>query len=194
MPLSEKKTKGQIKKEQLIQEVVLLSQEHDLSELSVRELCAKLHFSTGSFYHYFKDKGELLAAIFSTVDDHLLAVEQEQFTAKQADNILLIAAEYARFNIHSGIRLIISLNGRNVAGKGDVYLHDNRPIFLILQRCFEAGKQSGEFAVTTATASELARMTLVVMRGYAFDWAKHNGVYDMVQKMTDCIACMLRGL
>lgn len=188
-----KKTKHELKKEQLIEAVKQLAKEHDLSELTVRDVCAKLNFSTGSFYHYFKDKNEVLACIFGTVDDHLLQVEKELFGEQQRQNILLVAREYARYNVESGVNLIMHLNGRQLVGNGDRYLHNRRPIFLILQRCFAAGLASGEFA-TALSAQELAQMVLVVMRGYAFDWAKYNGGYDLVAKLSGCVDCLLRGV
>lgn len=193
MTLQPKKTKHQLKREELIRQVKQLSRDCDLSELSVRELCSRMHFSTGSFYHYFKDKNEILASIFATVDEHLLEVEQQRFGPSQTQNILLVAQEYAQYNVDSGVNLIIHLNDRGLAGKGDLYLHQRRPIFLILQRCFAAGLQSGEFNATQS-AQALAQMTLVVMRGYAFDWAKYGGAYDLVEWMTGCVALLLKSI
>ncbi|MEG0853819.1 MAG: TetR/AcrR family transcriptional regulator [Angelakisella sp.] len=193
MAYQRKKTKQEIKKEQLIEAVKLLTKDCDLSELTVRDICAKLNFSTGSFYHYFKDKGEILACILSTVDEHLLTVEQERFTDQQYDNIMLTVQEYAQYNVDSGVNLIVHINGRKIAGNGQLYLHHQRPIFQILQRCYEAGLKNGEFK-TPMSSQELAEMTLVVMRGYAFDWAKYNGEYDLVAKMSQCISFMIKGL
>lgn len=193
MTYSPKKTKRELKKEQLIEEVKLLSKEYDLSELTIRDICTKLGFSTGSFYHYFKDKGEILACIFTTVDEHLLVVEQERFTQVQFHNIILIVQEYAQYNVESGINLIAHLNGRQVAGNGELYLHCQRPIFQILRRCYQTGLDKGEFK-SRSSAQELAQMTLVIMRGYAFDWAKYNGAYDLVARMADCVSYVIRGL
>lgn len=193
MSLSHKKTKREQKKEELIEAVKLLSKEYDLSELTIRDICAKLNFSTGSFYHYFKDKGEILVHIFATVDEHLLAVKQIRFTDVQYNNIMLIVREYAQYNVDSGVNLITHINGRQVTGNGELYLHSQRPIFQILHSCYESGLSSGEFK-STMNAQELAQMTLVVMRGYAFDWAKYNGTYDLVSKMSACISCMIKGL
>ena len=75
-------------RERLIEEASRLFHERSYEGVGVQELCEAAEINKGSFYHFFKSKDDLAAAV---IDAHWLAIRDELLAPTLADDVAPLA-------------------------------------------------------------------------------------------------------
>jgi TetR/AcrR family transcriptional repressor of nem operon len=75
-------------RERLIEEASRLFHERSYEGVGVQELCEAAEINKGSFYHFFKSKDELAAAV---IDAYWLAIREELLAPTLADDVAPLA-------------------------------------------------------------------------------------------------------
>lgn len=65
------KDKFAARKHDLFTQITTIIAKEGYANLTVRGICQKLGISTGSFYHYFPEKGDLARVLFSDIDEYM---------------------------------------------------------------------------------------------------------------------------
>lgn len=181
------------RKQELVTKIAELITRDGFENITIRGICQELEISTGSFYHYFPDKGDLVKILFSDIDDYFLHVVSKEFAEDEAQNLITFCEAYGRYSTKNGVEACRSISVAPLKLKDHHYLEDNRHIFTVLHGILERGSQKGQFHLPLSTL-ETTRMIMVLIRGYSADWAKRDGEYDLVQALHSFIIVFIKGL
>lgn len=181
------------RKKELFKEISELIQKEGIESLTVRKICKELNISTGSFYHYFPEKGDISRIMFSAIDSYFETEVLHLFTKDESFNLILFAESYGAFAVSNGVDISRDISMAPLKYYDKNYLTEERIIFTILYDILERGLQKGDFTYEISTL-EMTRMLMVLLRGYCSDWAKVNGDYDLVEKIGIFIRMFIKSM
>ncbi len=181
------------RKQELFAQITDLIKEVGYSNLTVRGICNNLGISTGTFYHYFPEKGDLALVLFSAIDNYFINTLTLKFGSNEADNLITFCNEYANFVVRNGVETCRCISIAPLSLKDSNYLDENRNLFQILQNILVLGVEKKQFS-KSLNPQETARMLMVLLRGYSSDWAKRNGNYDLAFAIENFIRLFIKSL
>ena len=186
-------SKYELKKNELFLEISELIQRDGIESLTVRKICKELNISTGSFYHYFPEKGDISRIMFSAIDRYFETEVVHLFTEDETFNLILFAESYGAFAVSNGVDISRNISMAPLKYYDKNYLTEDRIIFKILYDILDRGLDNDEFNFEMSTL-EMTRMLMVLLRGYCSDWAKVNGHYDLVEKIGIFIRLFIKSI
>ncbi|MDF2951658.1 MAG: hypothetical protein K0S18_1241 [Anaerocolumna sp.] len=181
------------RKQELFAKIRELVSKEGYSNLTVRDICSNLGISTGTFYHYFPEKGDIAWILFSDIDNYFNEVATNKLTDYEPDNLVTFCIEYGNYIVGNGVETCRYISIAPFNKNNHAYLDEGRAIFKILLHIIERGEAKGQFKLND-TPLEITRMIMVLIRGYSSDWAKRNGSYDIVEKLKFFIQLFLMTL
>ncbi len=159
--------------------VIELMEEKGYDRLKIEDISRRAGVSVGSFYHYFQAKSEILAETLRMADDYYVRVALPSMKESNAgDRIVEFFDYYARFLVHEGIGHARVIYNAHL----EFFVARDRPLFKILQEMIATGQKEGTIS-SIKGPKELTSFLVIGARGVAFDWAVHNGEYDLEEKM-----------
>lgn len=179
-------SKFEKRKEELFIEITELIKRDGLENLTVRYICQELDISTGSFYHYFPEKGDITRILFSGIDRYFEYEVLDLLGDDELENLVIFAEGYGTFIEMTGVEAANNISIAPFKNREKEYLTEERSIFKILLNIIERGKYKEQIK-SNHTAMELARMIMITLRGYCSDWGKMDGSYNIVEEMSDYI-------
>lgn len=177
--------KFELRKQELFTQISELINQEGYENLTIRYICKRLAISTGTFYHYFPDKDDLVFALFSDIDDYFEHEVTQLFTEDEIKNLITYCVHYGIYIIQHGVETCRCISVAPLKANNN-YLNENRQIYVILSGLLNRGQEKGQLKLTLSVA-DTTRMILVLMRGYSADWAKQNGCYDLPNALSDFI-------
>lgn len=171
------------RRRELFNQISVLIEKEDFSNLTVRYMCKELGISIGTFYHYFPEKGDIAQILFSGIDDYFEHDVSEKFQEDEIQNLILFAESYGQFATDTGVEAAKSISVAPLQYSADAYLNEERSIFQVLLGIIERGVEKNQFKLNQ-TELEVSRMIMLLLRGYSSDWAKNNGNYDLVAQIS----------
>lgn len=172
-------SKFELRKRELFKQVNVLIQKEGFDSLTVRKICKELGISTGTFYHYFTEKGDIAWILFSDMDWYFDSDVVIKFTDNEINNLIEYSVGYARYVINNGIEAARYISLAPFKNRNNEYFAEDRSVYQVLLKVIERGQYKEQF-ISSVTSTELARMVLVLLRGYFSDWAKRSGSYDLI--------------
>lgn len=186
-------TKFKARKKELYLQITQLISKEGFEKLTIRHICHELGISIGTFYHYFPEKGDIAWILFSDIDKYFSEEVINQFTDYEADNLVTFYREYGNYVVMQGVETCRCISMAPFHNKSRSYLDENRSIFQILLEIIERGVEKKQFRISSSPL-EIARMLMVLLRGYSSDWAKREGDYDVVEKIEEFIKLFVKSL
>lgn len=191
------KSKKDVRKEQIMKSTITLMQQIGYEETSVRAICEAANISIGSFYHYFKDKTELLNLILGQVDLYLMEKIKPLLTNKSDSiNLKNFALGFARETAVSSQSYGGVLSSPHVplpSSNEESKAEHTRALYQIPKEIILHGQETGEF--TDAYSADLLTTHLVTcLRGYAMDWARRSYGYDIENHVSSFMDIFCRAL
>ena len=191
------KSKKDARKEQIMKSTITLMQQIGYEETSVRAICEAANISIGSFYHYFKDKTELLNLILGQVDLYLMEKIKPLLTNKSDSiNLKNFALGFARETAVSSQSYGGVLSSPHVplpSSNEESKAEHTRALYQIPKEIILHGQETGEF--TDAYSADLLTTHLVTcLRGYAMDWARRSYSYDIENHVSSFMDIFCRAL
>lgn len=191
------KSKKDARKEQIMKSTITLMQQIGYEETSVRAICEAANISIGSFYHYFKDKTELLNLILGQVDLYLMEKIKPLLTNKSDSiNLKNFALGFARETAVSSQSYGGVLSSPHVplpSSNEESRAEHTRALYQIPKEIILHGQETGEF--TDAYSADLLTTHLVTcLRGYAMDWARRSYGYDIENHVSSFMDIFCRAL
>lgn len=193
MEASRETAKYQSKRNKIISSAIMVMQEIGYEETSVRAICEATNISIGTFYHYFRDKTELLNLILGQIDIYL----QEEITPTLNDpsdlnNLKNFALGFARETANTGILYGGVLSSPKIPlpnTEEAIHLEKERPLYTIPKNIILHGQSTGEFNVKYE-ADDIVDKLITCLRGCSMDWARRNFTYD-IEKYISSLVDML---
>ncbi len=176
------------KKNRIISSVIKLIHETNYEKASVRVICDYAQISIGTFYHYFKDKSELLQCILRQIDIYLVTDIVPLLNCKtEAGNLKLFTAAFATDTQNTGTLYggVISSPTVPLADTpADIEREHSRPLYTIPAGIIRRGQTTGEFRCDY-TPEQLVDKLVMCLRGCSMEWARRNCSYDIRQYVSD---------
>ena len=161
----------------------------------ISDIVQEAGISVGTFYHYFKNKDDLLISQYSDFDMEFIDRAEEFFAQPNAAEALM---EFARF--FSRCSFILEARAANLEylkARPSVTLEElwprNRPYFLVLCTIIAEGQYTGQIR-RDMPPEEIAELFMVFTRGYNIDWAATDGAYPLDERMEKHIPILISGL
>lgn len=184
------------KRKEIIEKAVLLMKEVGIENLTIRMICDEAEISAGTFYHYFNNKSDLIMELFSLIDEYL---EENVVGRLQNDdeftNIINFCNGFAEYVNSVGVE-----HSRLISSTFPDYYNNitfsnerNRPLYVMLNEIIERGQRKGQVR-RDYTVNQLTEMIVITLRGYAFDWARREGSYDIIRYVDGHIKLFINAL
>lgn len=187
--MSKIKDKQRRKRSEIVEVAISLMKDTPFEDLSVTAVCEAAGISTGTFYHYFEKKSDILVGFLSLVDDDLSANTFHLLTNEnESENLYMLAIAFAQHVVENGIGRSWLVTGTEISDYS--LAGSKREIQCMLETIFSRGQASGQFS-TSKSPEELSHYFLILMRGVATDWTRRNGTYSIVEYMKEYITFFL---
>ena len=187
------------KRRQIIDSTIKLLHKTGFEKVSVRAICQNAGISIGTFYHYFRDKDDLLHAVLGGIDEYLLDEIQPRLTCdSQLENLRAFVLSFADNTVSTGSvygSIISSTNVPLPATEEDRAREHERPLYGIPRGILQEGQLTGEFS-PDFDADYVTDILILFLRGCAMDWARRRFSYDLrvsISRFFDSISPFLTG-
>ncbi len=180
--------------QKLMQAVIRLAKERSYETITVQDICSAAGVSTGSFYHQFRSKDELVHEAYQNVDWLLteeFTAESSQLPPLQAlDRLLRLYVSY----VQDSVGLIIAQYYQVLLKNPNVPRYDpDRPYCREIRRLLTLAIKQG----TVSAQYDPEYLTWSVMRlvrGLLFDWVIQGGNYNLMERYALDYTILVRGL
>lgn len=160
-----------------------LLKNHDTSYLTVRHICKEADVSTGSFYHHFENKDDLLSYFFIYGIKDYLNQNEVEATEDIVQNIINMYDVYFSFCLANGIDFLSNYystknKGIYIRGKRTQEQLDKMPV---IQKCIgfiDTAKRDG-FLKEEISSYEIMEDIAVIVKGIIFEWCISGGTFDL---------------
>ena len=196
--LTDQQLKSQDVKNRIYQAAVKMLKEYEYEYLTIRNICQEADVSTGTFYHHFKNKDDLLSYYIEHGYKEFYANNEIHYSDDIVENIVKVYDIYLSFCLHYGLEFLS--NYYSTKNKG-VYLRDiqseeelaRRPGLLEAIRIINFGKENG-YIKEEVSANEVGNDIGVIMKGIIFDWCLGDGCFDLKSEGARLIKLYLHSL
>lgn len=167
----------------LIDAVIQLAREKRYEAVTVKEICAAAGVSTGSFYHQFGSKDDLVLATYQKVDwlltESFLQSCRDLPPAQALDRLL---RRYVSF-VRDDVGLVLAQYYRvRLNHFGPAFQHDaDRPYFREMRRILREAADQG-LLLSPLDPVPLAELLICLIRGLFVDWLIQSGRYDLMER------------
>lgn len=183
------KQKQQQKRKELALTFISLIDKKGFNHITVQELCQEANISIGSFYHYFKDKNDVIREFFFLIDEYFKQVVEPDVTTfpNALLNIRYFCAYYAYYTNGCGFEVCRQISIVPLLNCHENFTTEDRYLFRLLLSFIEEGQRKHQVSCVY-TAQQLTSMIMNMLRGYCADWCKNNGSYDILTAIdTNCL-------
>lgn len=161
----------------------------------ISDIVQEAGVSVGTFYHYFKNKDDLLISQYSGFDMEFADRARELLDFEDAlDGLIRFAHFFSRCSYITQGR---AANLEYLKARPSVTLEElwpkNRPYFLVLCTIIAKGQCAGRLR-RDMPPEEMAELIMMFTRGYNIDWAATDGAYDLEARIKKHIPILLSGL
>ena len=170
------------KRQEIALKAIPIIDQYGFNNISISDLCKKIDVSVGSFYHYFRDKNDVIMELFSLIDSYYRNYVEEQI--KNCDNklyaIKVFCLKYGYYCIDCGLEVCRQISLVPLISYEEQFMSKDRYMNLLLTSILKEGKDKKQIT-SQFTEDQLCNLILTMVRGYCFDWCKKNAEYDIVQ-------------
>lgn len=177
--MEQRRYKTKTKRRELLHKILDNLPNNDFESITVKMICDAADISVGTFYHYFGDKSGLIPEMFALMDDHVEQVIQPNLKNESAlDNYVSFCQGIAAY-----------MSGMHVSKVKLLYefvpdfsseIEEQRPFYQAVRRIIADGQAHGQIR-PDLNPDRIAQMTVIILRGYCYDWIRHEGAYDLME-------------
>ena len=186
------KAKQEKKKSEIIEAILPMLGDIPFEEISMADICEAADISTGSFYHYFKRKSDILVGLLGIIDEYMEEYAFPKMTKRdEISNLKVFATEWLKYVEAHGLersKLISSVGATDYTQTGE-----KRISFIKLEEHIQKGQNKGQIK-NDLSATKYAEMFLVALRGLTIDWTRRNAAYSLQDEGQEYIQFLLSGM
>lgn len=185
---SVREAKSEQQRKKILDAAVVLFQQHGLNAVGVRDITETAGVSTGTFYHYFHGKQDVVNAVYGMVRPDFGSVLEQ--AAQQP------SPRQALFGFITGFLSQQVLNDGLEFTRHRVFVvqQHSKKSGVLYQGCLrlvQLALEQGEF-VSSASAEQVLDYLLTVHRAVVYEWCIAMGEFDLLQAMEPAMACAFR--
>ncbi len=157
--------------------------EKGFQKTSIKEIVQESGLSTGSFYHHFKSKDDLLNEAFLEFDDQLTEEAFARLDRMNAlDAIKTVLLDQTRYTESIGPKLMSEYYRALLQHENRGALNPQRTYYQAVKNYVEKGQELG-LLNTLFDSSTIALSLIKSVRGTLVDWCLNNGSYPVVKRI-----------
>lgn len=181
---------GKKTKDLIFQTAVKILKEEGYDKVTVRRICKESNTSNGSFYHFFKNKDELLAYYYTmSAEDFMEGQEENMKNADLYHQMLICYRWYIRYTSEFGLDFCINFFNSHNRAIDPMYMYN--AFYEISRKClYEKPDEIKE----GFNADEIAKELCILAKGIIFDWSSSRGSYDIEHVAERMFAVYLDGV
>ncbi|TCK92614.1 TetR family transcriptional regulator [Natranaerovirga hydrolytica] len=177
-------------KEHLYEITIHLIEKKGFENITVSEICKAAQVSVGTFYNYFESKYTILDIIFKVADEYFSEVVANALSEDTSqEKIVSYFRFYAQYNIDRGLDFVKQL----YTVKNNLFAIKGRTMQQVLKKVIEEGQNKGEL-VSDMTADDIVEFLFVSVRGAVYNWALHDGSYDLIQYIDTFVKRLVKSI
>ncbi len=158
---------------------IKLIQKHGIDGVNVTQIAKAAGVSVGTFYHYYKSKLDLFMDLYRSADDYYENQLADQVRHMAFDEkIQVFFRQYASMAENNGV----GLTQKMYVPENALFLDRNRGMRPVLLDILRTARKDGLYAIASSP-EDIADELFLIARGVIFDWALHQGGYDLTEKM-----------
>lgn len=156
-----------------------LLRQKGFEEVTITDIVKKANVGIGTFYHYYESKMDLFSYLYRDVDKRFRdEVSKNVKDKKLSDAIDIFFVEYCRVVENDGIDVIKKI----YIPENHLFITDPRPMYDLLLEIIESHPAELHWGDDT-NPKEICDEIMLIARGVVFDWALHEGSYDLYDKV-----------
>jgi len=180
------------RRSEIIERVIPLIGAVPFDELSMAEICKAADISTGSFYHYFSKKSDILVGLLGIIDEYMETEAFSHLTAEdEIENLMIFSRHWALYVDTHGLERSKLISTIEPAAED---ISGNKRITTIKLEEIMARGQEKQQIRKDIRAEDLAQMFLLALRGVTVDWSRVDGRYSVQEKMEQYISLFVQAL
>lgn len=170
-------------KNKIYQIGIKLIQKYGLDGVNVTQIAKASDVSVGTFYHYYKSKLDLFMDLYRIGDDYFERELIHTLTELPYPQcIYAFFEEYADMAERNGVKLTQKM----YIPENSLFITRTNGMHAVLTSLIEKAQQSN-LCNTKKSPQELENELFLIARGVIFDWALHEGSYDLKGKMREML-------
>ena len=175
------KGKEKNSKECIIESTIAIIKEHGSDAVTVRNVCAKAGLSIGTFYHYFRDKDDLLMYFLSEIqfEDCELAADPSKISERICELYMKLINRYMELGLDF-MKSFYSTGNRSLSAyMGEV--DGSFPPGTVMARSeteLTTAKNDG-YINKKADIHTLCTDICTIVKGCVFEWCLNDGKTDI---------------
>ena len=181
---------GKKTRELIFNTAVELLKQEGYDRLTIRKICQASGTSNGSFYHFFKNKDELLAYYYNMSADGFLSEHKEKMDqADLFEQMMICYRYYIRYSASYGVPFCMHFfNAKNRAIDPN-YMYN--AFYEISRTYLHASPQQLQEG---NSPDQVAKELCILAKGIIFDWATERGSYDITEVAERMFRAYLTGV
>lgn len=179
-------------RDKIFNAAVKLMNKYGYEYLTIRNICEAADVSTGTFYHHFQTKDDLLSVYLDNSYNKYLSNRMKDTSELNIkDKILLVYDNYSKYCKESGLAFISNYYSvKNKALDSRQKLTERQ-----LDIIDEVEKAQEEGMIT----KELSAYTICldlgdICKGVIFDWCQCNGAFDLTDYLKRVLSIYINGI
>lgn len=166
---------GKKTKNLIFQAAVRILKEEGYDKVTVRRICKETNTSNGSFYHFFKNKDELMAYYYTkSADDFLIGQQETMNQADLYDQLLICHLWYIKYTSDFGLDFCINFFNSNNRAIDPGYMYN--AFYEMARKCL---KEKSKYIREGYEANQIVKELCILAKGIIFDWSTARGSYDI---------------
>lgn len=184
--------KTNLKRNEIVLSIFDKLSDADFNQITIKDMCDAANISVGTFYHYFKDKSGFFLQIYSLLDEYLKEELAPTLTDEnEINNLVHFCVGYATYASNMlGARILkaafVSLSSLSSEDK-------NRPFYSIPQEILGNAQRKNQIS-SDLDIDKLTRTLVIILRGHSFDWAWHEGSYNLIECIENFAVLFVKSL
>jgi AcrR family transcriptional regulator len=181
---------GKKTRELIFRTAVEVLKKEGYDKLTIRKICAASGTSNGSFYHFFKNKDELLAYYYNISADRFIEEHiDEMNNATLSEQMMITYRYYIRYSADYGVDFCMSFFNAKNRAIDPAYMYN---AFYEISRKYLHEKENE--LKEGNDADTVAKELCILAKGIIFDWATERGSYDITVTADRMFAAYLSGV
>lgn len=169
---------------------IKLIQKHGIDGVGVSQIAKAAGVSVGTFYHYYKSKLDLFMDLYRQGDEYYENELAPKLTDLPFENkILMFFREYASMAEGNGVKLTQKM----YVPENALFISRDKGMHRVLHNIISEAQSIG-CCTNAMSPEEISTEMFIIARGVVFDWALHEGQYNMQEKMDRMLLIYLKSL
>jgi AcrR family transcriptional regulator len=191
--INQKENKKHAAKLKILQSSLKLIEEYGFDVLTIRDICEEAKISTGTFYHYFSGKEDLLTFYIAQGFTDYFKVIKQYPPEDKIMGVIDILSYYAGYFQSMGVELLSNyMSPKKQALNIDkiIAFTENKDVVEYILKQFSEAQALGFFNKDEDLKSIYEELN-AVFYGVAFLWCLHSGNFEMKQKVRKMLIVQL---